>query len=181
MACRNGAQAKDIETYIHGRFHTLYGTVVADIKHGVDLNCRDNKLAVTFWITDFTPTAATVAAEKSAAGPGNSIQSTHEIEAATKRIFGNWATALAPSLTDKSRKIEDIRASAIQVSELARRQIDALSCPDGGTTLTAVAANLDAATKELKQDFTDYLFYVLCDGKKLGLIYNFTNLKRKGT
>ena len=181
MACRNGAQAKDIETYIHGRFHTLYGTVVADIKHGVDLNCRDNKLAVTFWITDFTPTAKMIADEKAAAEQGNSNKSTHEIEAATKRIFGNWATAVAPSLTDKSRKIEDIRASAIQVSELARRQIDALSCPDGGTTLTAVAANLDAATKELKQDFADYLFYVLCDGKKLGLIYNFTNLKRKGT
>jgi hypothetical protein len=179
--CRDGAQAKEIEGHIHGRFHTLYGNVVADIKHGVDLNCRDHKLAVVLWITDFTPTAAMVAAEKGAAVPGNSHQSTREIEAATKRIFGNWATALAPSLTDKSRKIEDIRADAIRASELTRRQFDELSCPDGGTTLTAVDANLVAATKELKQDFTDYLFYVLCDGKKLGLIYNFTSLKRKGT
>jgi DNA-binding HxlR family transcriptional regulator len=178
--CRDGAQAKEIESYIHGRFHTLYGGVVADIKHGVDLNCRDHKLAVVFWITGFTPTAATVAAEKGAAAPENSNTSTHEIEAATKRIFGNWATAVAPSLTDKSKKIEDIRASAIRASELTRRQLDELSCPDGGTTLTAVDANLVAATKELKQDFTDYLFYVLCDGKKLGLIYNFASLKRKG-
>jgi hypothetical protein len=179
--CRDGAQAKEIESYIHGRFHTLYGGGVADIKHGVDLNCRDHKLAVVFWITGFTPTAATVAAEKGAAAPENSNTSTHEIEAATKRIFGNWATAVAPSLTDKSKKIEDIRASAIRASELTRRQLDELSCPDGGITLTAVDANLVAATKELKQDFADYLFYVLCDGKKLGLIYNFTGLKRKGT
>src|SRR5689334_6869966 len=54
--CRDGAQAKEIETYIHGRFHTLYGSDIADIKHGVDLNCREHKLTVTFWITDFTPT-----------------------------------------------------------------------------------------------------------------------------
>jgi hypothetical protein len=179
--CRDGAQAKEIENYIHGRFHTLYGTVVADINHGVDLNCRDHKLAVVFWITGFTPTAKMIADEKGAAALGNSNQSTHEIEAATKRIFGNWATAVAPSLTDKSKKIEDIRASAIRASELTRRQLDELSCPDGGITLTAVDANLVAATKELKQDFTDYLFYVLCDGKRLGLIYNFTSLKRKGT
>jgi hypothetical protein len=180
MACRDGAQAKEIETYIHGRFHTLYGNVVADIKHSVDLNCRDHKLAVTFWITDFTPTAAMVAAEKGAAEPGNPKQSTHEIEAATKRIFGNWATALAPSLTDKSRKIEDIRSDATRASELGMRQIDELSCPDGRTTLAAVSPNLDVATKELKQDFTDYLFYLMCDGNKLRLIANFTSLKRKG-
>jgi hypothetical protein len=178
--CRDGAQAKEIESHIHSRFHTLYGSVVADIQHGVDLNCRDHKLAVVFWITGFTPTAAMVAAEKGAAEPGNPKQSTHEIEAATKRIFGNWATALAPSLTDKSRKIEDIRSDATRASELSVRQIDELSCPDGRNTLAAVSPSLDAATKELKQDFADYLFYLMCDGNKLRLIANFTSLKRKG-
>ena len=178
--CRDGAQAKEIETYIHGRFHTLYGSVVADIKHGVDLNCRDHKLAVTFWITDFTPTAEMIAAEKGAGDLDNTNKSMHEIDSATKRIFGNWATAVAPSLTDKSKKIEDIRASAIRASEQIKPTARELSCPEG-VALTAVEANLAAATKELKQDFTDYLFYVSCDGKKLGLIYNFTSLKRKGT
>jgi hypothetical protein len=175
--CRDGAQAKEIETYIHGRFHTLYGSVVADIKHGVDLNCRDNKLAVTFWITDFTPTAKLIASEKRGA---EWQKSQNEIEAATKRIFGNWATAVVPSLTDKNKKIEDIRAAAIRASEQIKSQIRELSCPDEAVALAATRASLPAATKELSQNFTGYDFGINCTGKKVNLFYDFANLKRKG-
>jgi hypothetical protein len=181
MACRNGAQAKDIETYIHGRFHTLYGTVVADIKHGVDLNCRDNKLAVTFWITDFTPTAQMIADEKGVADMNNSNKSLHEVEEATKRIFGNWATAVAPIFTDKSKKIEDIRASAIKVSEQIKPQLAAIACYDLSSATYGTKANLAAATKELSQNFTGYTIFMSCTAKKLDFYFNFTELKRKGT
>jgi hypothetical protein len=172
--CRDGAQAKEIETYIHGRFHTLYGSDIADIKHGVDLNCRDNKLAVTFWITDFTPTAFLT-------GLQNTQKSAQEIESATKRTFGNWATAVAPSLTDKSKKIEDIRASLVRASDQAKREIEQISCPDLNTADKGTRANLEAATKELSENFTGYTLLVDCTGKKLSLFYAFLNLKRKGT
>jgi hypothetical protein len=175
--CRDGAQAKEIEKYIHDAFHTLYGGVVADIKHGVDLNCRFNQLAVTFWITDFTPTAKMIAAEKRGA---EWQKSQNEIEAATKRIFGNWATAVVPSLTDKNKKIEDIRAAAIRASEQIKSQIRELSCPDEAVALAATRASLPAATKELSQNFTGYDFGINCTGKKVNLFYDFANLKRKG-
>ena len=179
--CRDGAQAKEIETYIHGRFHTLYGRVVADIKHGVDLNCRDHKLAVTFWITDFTPTAEMIAAEKGVADMNNSNKSLHEVEEASKRIFGNWATALAPIFTDKSKKIEDIRASAIKVSEQIKPQLAAVPCYDLSSATYGTKANLAAATKELSQNFTGYTIFISCPSKKLDFYFNFTELKRKGT
>ena len=175
--CRDGAQAKEIEKYIHDAFHTLYGGVVADIKHGVDLNCRFNQLAVTFWITDFTPTAKMIASEKRGA---EWQKSQNEIEASTKRIFGNWATAVVPSLTDKNKKIEDIRAAAIRASEQIKSQIQELSCPDEAVALAATRASLPAATKELSQNFTGYEFGINCVGKKANLFYDFANLKRKG-
>lgn len=176
--CRDGAHAKEIETYIHGRFHTLYGSVVADIKHGVDLNCRDNKLAVTFWITDFTPTPSLVAAEKRVAEGEKSRQ---EIETATRRILGNWATAVGPSLTDKSKKIEAIRVSATLASVDIKPQLRAISCIDTTSVQAAAMNNLAAATKALNDNFTGYRFDIFCDGKTLGLIYDFSALKRKGT
>jgi hypothetical protein len=174
MVCRDGAQAKEIETYIHGRFHTLYGSVVADIKHGVDLNCRQHQLFVTFWITDFTPNPQTADLE-------NTNASLHEVEAATKRVLGNWATAVVPSLTDKSKKIEDIRAWAIRASEQTKAQIQAISCYDMAAATTGTKANLAAATKDLSQNFTGYTFDISCSAKKLNLYYNFSTLKRKGT
>jgi hypothetical protein len=179
--CRDGAQAKEIETYIHGRFHTLYGSVVADIKHGVDLNCRDNKLAVTFWITDFTPTAEMIAAEKGSADMDNSNKSLHEVEAASKRILGNWATAVAPIFTDKSRKIEDIRAGATRASDQIKPALQAIACYDLSAARYGSKANLEAATKELSQNFTGYTIMISCTSKKLDFYYNFSDLKRKGT
>jgi hypothetical protein len=170
--CRDGAQAKEIETYIHGRFHTLYGRDIADIQHGVDLSCRDHKLAVTFWITGFTPTAflAELQKEKKAA---------QEIESATKRIFGNWATAVAPSLTDKSKTIEDVRASLVRASDQTKREIEQISCSDRDAADRGTQANLEAATKELSENFTGYSLLVDCTGKKLSFFYAFLNLKRK--
>jgi hypothetical protein len=167
-ACRDGAQAKQIEDYIHGRFHTLYGTVVADIKHGVDLNCRNNALAVTFWITDYTPTAASITAEKNAADKEN-------LKVATKRIFGNWATAVMPTLTDKSKKIEDVRTWVSRMSEQAKAQLQTVACPD---TSFAVIMD-DAGTQTLDTNFTGYKFDVKCGGKNMTLVYDFANLKRK--
>jgi hypothetical protein len=166
--CRDGAQAKVMEDYIHGRFHTLYGRVVADIKHGVDLNCRSNALAVTFWITDFTPTPESIAAEKNAADKEN-------LKVATKRIFGNWATAVTPALTDKSKKIEDIRAWATRVSEQAKAQLQTVACPDTSWSVTLD----DSGTQTLDANFTDFKFDVKCSGKNLTLVYDFANLKRK--
>jgi hypothetical protein len=166
--CRDGAQAKQIEDYIHGRFHTLYGSVVADIKHGVDLNCRNNALAVTFWITDFTPTPESITAEKNAADKEN-------LKVATKRIFGNWATAVVPALTDKSKKIEDIRAWATRMSEQAKAQIQTVACPD--TSFSVIMD--DAGTQMLFEHFSDFKFDVKCGGKNMTLVYDFTNLKRK--
>jgi hypothetical protein len=179
--CRDGEQAKAIEAYIHDRFHTLYGRVVADIKHGVDLNCRDHKLAVTFWITDFTPTAQMIADEKGVADMNNSNKSLHEVEEATKRIFGNWATAVAPIFTDKSKKIEDIRAGAIKASEQIKPQLAAVPCYDLSSATYGTKANLAAATKELSQNFTGYTIFMSCTAKKLDFYFNFTELKRKGT
>jgi hypothetical protein len=178
--CRDGAQAKEIEGYIHGRFHTLYGSVVADIKHAVDLNCRDHKLAVTFWITDFTPTAAMVAAEKGAAELDKSNKSMPEIEAAIKRILGNWATAVTSTLADNSKRIADIRVSLDRTSELSMQQINELSCPNAEAVRTAAYASVAAVMKELDQEFTNYAFDVICTGKKVRLIHSFTSLKRKG-
>jgi hypothetical protein len=172
--CRDGAQAKEIETYIHGRFHTLYGSDIADIKHGVDLNCRDHKLVVTFWITDFTPTTFL-------AGLQNESKVAQEIESATKRILGNWATAVAPSLTDKSKKLEDARAGAMRASEQTKREIEQISCSNLNVADKGTRANLEAATKVLSENFTGYLFLIDCTGKKLGLFYDFAKLKRKGT
>ena len=171
--CRDGTQAKEIETYIHGRFHTLYGKDIADIKHGVDLNCRDHKLAVTFWITGFTPTAFLAELQ-------NTQKSAQEIESATKRIFGNWATAVAPSLTDKSKTIEDIRAGLVRASEQTKREIERISCSDNDAADRGTRANLEAATKELNENFTGYSLIVDCTGKKLSFFYAFLKLKRKG-
>ncbi len=177
--CRNGAQAKEIENYIHSAFHTLYGRVVADIKHGVDLNCRSNLLAVTFWITDFTPTAEMIAAEKGVADMDNSNKSMHQIEDATKRILGNWATAVTPSLTDKSKRIEDVRAQLIRVTEQIKPQVQNVPCYDLTAAEGGTKASLAAATKELNQNFTGYMFVFSCSGKKLDFYTNFSNLKRK--
>jgi hypothetical protein len=172
--CRDGAQAKEIENHIHGRFHTLYGRDIADIKHGVDLSCRDHKLAVTFWITDFTPTAFLVELQ-------NSKKAAQEIESATKRSFGNWATAVAPSLTDKSKTIEDIRASPVRASDQTKREIEQISCSDLDAADRGTRANLEAATKQLSENFTGYSLLIDCTGKKLSLFYAFLKLKRKGT
>jgi hypothetical protein len=172
--CRDGAQAKEIETYIHGRFHTLYGSDIADIKHGVDLNCRDHKLAVTFWITDFTPTAFLV-------GLQTTQKAAQEIESATKRTFGNWATAVAPSLTDKSKTIEDIRASLVRASDQAKREIEQISCPDNDAADRGTRGNLEAATKQLSENFTGFVLQIDCTGKKLAFFYAFLKLNRKGT
>jgi hypothetical protein len=178
--CRDGAQAKEIESYIHGRFHTLYGSVVADIKHAVDLNCRDHKLAVTFWVTDFTPTAAMVAAEKGAAELDKSNKSMPEIEQAIKRILGNWATTVMPIITDNSKRIADIRTSLDRTSELSMQQINELSCPNAEAVWTAAYASVAAVMKELNQGFTNYAFDIICTGKKVRLIHSFTGLKRQG-
>jgi len=175
--CRDGAQAKVIEKYIHDAFHTLYGRVVADINHAVDLNCRSNHLNVTFRVVDFTPTAKLIAAEKSNA---DANKTTQEIETATKRIFGDWATAVAPALTDKTKKIEDIRASATRAAEQIKPRLLAISCPNASVALTGTKANWEAATKTLSQNFSGYSFDVSCDGKKLNLIYSFAKLVRKG-
>jgi hypothetical protein len=172
--CRDGAQAKEIESYIHGRFHTLYGKDIADIKHGVDLNCRDHKLAVTFWIAGFTPTAFLAELQ-------NTRKSAQEIESATKRTFGNWATAVAPSLTDKSKTIEDIRASLMRASDQAKREIEQIPCSDRDAADRGTQANLEAATKELSENFTGYSLLIDCTGKKLSFFYAFLKLKRKGT
>ena len=174
MACRDGAQAKEIESYIHGRFHTLYGKDIADIKHGVDLNCRDHKLAVTFWIAGFTPTAFLAELQ-------NTRKSAQEIESATKRTFGNWATAVAPSLTDKSKTIEDIRASLVRASDQTKREIEQISCSGADAADRGTQANLEAATKELSENFTGYSLLIDCTGKKLSFFYAFLKLKRKGT
>jgi hypothetical protein len=174
--CRDGAQAKVMEKFIHDAFHTLYGRVVADINHGVDLNCRSNHLTVTFHLVDFTPTAKLIAAEKSA----DANKATHEIETAAKRIFGNWATAVAPALTDKSKKIEDVRANATRAADQIKPQLRAISCPDEKVALTGAKVTLAEATKTLSQNFSGYSFDVSCDGKKLNLIYNFAKLARKG-
>ena len=173
MQCRDGAQAKQIEDYIHGRFHTLYGRVVADIKHGVDLNCRNHELAVTFWITDFTPTAAMIAAVKSA-------EETEKMDAAAKRMFGNWSTAVLPVLSDKSKKIEDIRAWATRMSEQLKSQVQTIACPEGSFALT-LKGQAGAGMNALSDNFTGYKFDITCSGKKLTVVYDFANLKRKGS
>jgi hypothetical protein len=82
-------------------------------------------------------------------------------------------------LTDKAKKIEDVRASAIKASELTKSQIKEISCPDEAIALNATKASLAAATKNLSQNFSGYDFDIKCDGKKINLVYNFANLKRK--
>jgi hypothetical protein len=178
--CRDGAQAKEIESYIHGRFHTLYGSVVADINHAVDLNCRDHRLAVTFRVTDFTPTAKMIADEKASAELDKSSRSMPEIEQAVKRILGNWATAVASILADNGKRIADIRVSLDRTSELSRQQIDELSCPNAESVRAAAYASVAAIMKELDQRFTNYAFDIICTGKKVRLIHSFTGIKRQG-
>jgi UDP-2,3-diacylglucosamine pyrophosphatase LpxH len=52
--CRDDAQARKLEAYIHKKFHE-FSDVAADVTHGVNMSCSpDHKLRPTLWITKFT-------------------------------------------------------------------------------------------------------------------------------
>jgi hypothetical protein len=127
------------------------------------------------------PAAAKIAGESDAAWEENSKKSQHEIDEATKRIFGNWATAVAPLFTDRSRTIEDIHAGAARASALMKAQLHAIACHDAAAAIMGTRANTAAATKELDENFTGYAFVIDCNANKIDFTYDFSKLKRKGT
>jgi len=125
--------------------------------------------------------AATTAGENDAAYLENSKKSQHEIEEATKRIFGNWATAVAPLFTDRSKTVQDVNVGAARASALMRTQLQAIACHDAAAAEMGTRANRAAATKELDQNFTGYAFVIDCNANKLDFTFDFSKLKRKGT
>jgi hypothetical protein len=127
------------------------------------------------------PGAATIADESYAAYLEKSTKSQHEIEEATKRIFGNWATAVTPLFTDRSKTIEDIHAGAARASALMKAQLQAIACNDAAAAEMGTRANRAAATKELDQNFTGYAFLIDCNSNKIDFSYDFSKLKRRGT
>jgi hypothetical protein len=104
----------------------------------------------------------------------------HEIEAATKRIYGNWATAVAPLFTDRSLKVEDVVVGASQASGLMRMQLQTIPCRDAVAAEVGTRPHTWAAMKELEENFIGHIFAIACTANKLDLLYDFSRLKRKG-
>jgi len=112
--------------------------------------------------------------------PVSADAASHAIEEATKRIYGNWATAVAPLFTDRSKKIEDVTVGASQASGLMRAQLQAIPCQDAVAAEVGTRANRAAAEKVLEENFIGYVFAIDCNAKKLDLYYDFSRLKRRG-